>query len=372
MPSGFVQQLLSEIIASERSLTGSHHCGPISEEKMSVPQEIRDEMIAKMQGAMALNIAFAGISNNVFAALSEMGRATPDELSEKTGLDSGYLNRWCDAAFCFGLLDEEDGRFKLTEQGHSFIFEFPGTTMPFAVQSVLSAHMADHAATLMRTGERPGEKVLAERKNIIALFGPMLEAMFAGIFEQQILPGVPVYQETDEKGGLVTDLGCGSGWYLRRLARHFPNLRGVGLDDFEENINHATKLAEQEGLGDRLKFLKGDIFEFAPEERADLIAMNRALHHVWEERQKVFQMFREHLKEGGYAVIWEPNWPKHHSDLRDPAKRGMAFQNLAEHIQGNRFLNSEEIEVEFRSVGMEAKTYLFANGNEAVVVGRKM
>jgi hypothetical protein len=99
--------------------------------------------------------------------------------------------------------------------------------------------------------------------------------------------------------------------------------------------------------------------------------MNRALHHVWSDRQTIFQIFKKHLKNGGSAVIWEPNWPKRRSDLRDPAKRGMAFQNLAEHIMGNRFLYPEEIEAEFHSAGMETDTYLFANGNDVVVIGRK-
>ncbi len=49
----------------------------------------------------------------------------------------------------------------------------------------------------------------------------------------------------------------------------------------------------------------------------------------------------------------------------------MAFQNLGEHVQGNNFLRPEEIEAEFHRVGMKANVYLFVNGNEAVIVGRK-
>ena len=151
---------------------------------------------------MALNVAYIGIANPIFSTLAEMKKATPDELSAKTGLDIGYLNRWCDAAFAFGLLDEADGKFQLTELGNAFVPEAQGTLMPFAVQSVLSAHMAERTATLIRSGERPGEKVLSERESILHLFGPMLEAMFAGMFEQQILPNVPVYNETDKKAAL--------------------------------------------------------------------------------------------------------------------------------------------------------------------------
>ncbi|MEK6693376.1 MAG: class I SAM-dependent methyltransferase [Nitrospirota bacterium] len=339
---------------------------------MSVSEELRKQIISQMQGAMMLNIAFIGISNNLFSVLNRDRKATPDELAGKTGLDRDYLNRWCDAAYAFGLLDESDGKFSLTDIGSSFIAETPGTAMPFSVQSVLSAHMCERAASLMRSGERPGEMVLAERTSILPLFGPMLEAMFSGVFEQQILPNVPVYRETDEKGGLIIDLGCGNGWYLRRIVTRFPHLRGIGLDGFEENINQATKIAQDNGLSDRLKFMNGDIYHFSASEPANLIAMNRALHHVWDKKEDVFRILKEHLKAGGSAVIWEPNWPKDRSELRDPMKKGMVFQNLAEHIQGNHFLMPEEIEAEFHRVGMKTEVYLFANGNEAVIVGKKV
>lgn len=338
---------------------------------MNVSEELRKQIISQMQGAITLNIAFIGISNNLFSAINEMGEVTPEELAGETGLDMGYLIRWCDAAFAFGLLNEADGKFNLTDLGRAFIAEIPGTAMPFSVQSLLSAHMSERAASFMKTGERPGEKVLAERESILPLFGPMLEAMFSGVFEQQILPNVLAYRDVDEKGGLAVDLGCGNGWYLRKMALRFPHLHGIGLDGFEENIKNATLLAQKNGLGERLRFMKGDIYNFTISEPVDLIAMNRVLHHVWDKKDDVFRILKEHLKAGGSAIIWEPNWPKNRSDLRDPMKKGMAFQNLAEHIQGNHFLRPEEIEAEFKNIGMKTEVYLFGNGNEAVIVGKK-
>lgn len=336
-------------------------------------RELRNQIISQMQGSMALGIAFIGIANSIFTALADMGKAAPDELASKTGLDRGYLYRWCDAAFAFGLLDEEvDGRLVLTESGRAFIPDTPGTAMPFSVQSMLSFFMADRTATLMKTGERPGEKVLLECENILPLFGSMLESMFGGVFEQQILPNVPVYKHTDIKGGLVVDLGCGNGWYLRKMALHFSRLRGIGLDGFEKNVTQAARLAKRDCLEDRLTFIVGDIKHFSVSEPVDLIAMNRALHHVWDDKENVFNFFRNHLRSGGSSVIWEPNWPGNRSDLRNPSKRGMAFQNLVEHVQGNHFLRPEEIEAEFHRAGMETDVYLFADGNEAVIVGKKV
>ena len=69
-------------------------------------------------------------------------------------------------------------------------------------------------------------------------------------------------------------------------------------------------------------------------------------------------------------MIWEPAWPSELAALRDPRRRGMAVQNLSEHVQGNHFLRPDEIEAAFRAVGMSATALLFVEGAEAVVVGR--
>ena len=124
-------------------------------------------------------------------------------------------------------------------------------------------------------------------------------------------------------------------------------------------------------MATRLTFKAGDIHQFTISEPVDVIAMNRALHHVWSEKDNVFRILKEHLKPGGAAVIWEPNWPHTRAALRDPGKSGMALSNLFEYVQGNHFLHPEEIEAAFHQVGMETSVYLFANGNEAVIVGTK-
>ena len=334
--------------------------------------DLRQRVMAQTQGALLLNVAYFGIVNGLFESLAKHGKSSPTQLAEATQRDPGYLTRWCDTAYAFELLDEvEPGVFALTQLGDAFRPSATGTLMPFAVQSVLSAHMAERAAGLAASGERPGEAVLAERETVSPWFGPMLEHQFGPFLDQHILPNVPVYAEVDARGGLAVDLGCGNGWYLRRMARRYPHLRGTGLDGFDENIRQATQAATAEGLGERLSFVSGDINDFNIDEAADLIAMNRALHHVWDQKENVFRILETHLKPGGAALIWEPNWPGERAALREPGRRPMAFQNLAEHVQGNHFLRPDEIEAQFSAVGMTAKTYLFAEQREAVIVGTK-
>jgi len=350
---------------------------------MSLTPERRQQLMLAMQETQAMQLAFIGLTNGLLQVLAQKTPAlapqtlAPQTLAAQTlaaqaGVDAGYVVRWCDAAYAFGLLDEpEAGCFTLTEDGRAFLPGQPGSLMPMAVGAVLGAHMAERAATLMKSGVRPGEQVLAERESILPWFGPMLEASFSPVFEQEILPGVPAFAEINQRQGLAVDLGCGNGWYLRRLAKHMPGLRGLGLDGFGENVRQATQLAQAAGLGQRLSFREGDIYRFTPDVPVDLVAMNRALHHVWDKKNQVFGLLRDMLKPGGYAVIWEPNWPEARTALRHPSRRPMAMQNLMEHIQGNHFLNPDLIVQAFAQVDMKATVHLFAQGNEMVVVGQR-
>ncbi len=122
-------------------------------------------------------------------------------------------------------------------------------------------------------------------------------------------------------------------------------------------------------LADRLSFRAGDIHDFTIAEPVSLVAMNRALHHVWDRKDEVFARLRDALQPGGAVVIWEPRWPDDLEVLRDPRRRGLAFQNLSEHVQGNHFLRPAEIEAAMRKAGLTPETFLFAEGAEAVIVG---
>lgn len=332
---------------------------------------LRETIMKDMQGAVRLSVAFVGLSGGLLQAAAHLGPAPSAAIAQAASGDLGYVVRWCDAAYAFGLLDEEAGGFVLTDLGRAFLPDAPGTLMPFAVQEVLTAHVAERAAGLMKTGERPGESILAERATILPWFGPMLEAQFGPIFEKTIMPALSVYKQAAERGGFVIDLGCGNGWYLMRLARAYPHLRCLGIDGFEENIRQGQSRAAAAGLADRVRFAKGDIYGFESPEPADIIALNRALHHVWDEKETVFRILHDHLKPGGAAVIWEPYWPADRAALREPGRRMVAFQNLTEHVQGNHFLRPSEIAEAFQVAGLTPEVYDFLEGREAVVVGTR-
>ena len=243
--------------------------------------DFKKQFRGMVQSAQSLTVAYIGVVNGLFAALKKLGAGDVAAIATAARMDAGYVRRWCDAAFAFGYLDAEGDVFRLSDMGAAMPPDAPDTLMPLAMTMVSSVHMSVRSAALMRNGERPAKKVMGEVYTLLPWFGTMLEGTFARFFEEKICPGVPVFSEINERGGLVVDLGCGNGWYLRALGRRCGDVRGLGLDGFEENVVQAARLAQQEGVGNRLQFVQGDAREFNST-AADLIAMNRALHHVWE------------------------------------------------------------------------------------------
>ncbi|PPQ39831.1 Methyltransferase domain-containing protein [Rhodoblastus acidophilus] len=338
---------------------------------MTGKDELKAQFRAMARGAQTLGLGYIGVVNGLFAALRRLDAASADDLAQTAGMDAGYVRRWCDGAYAFGLLEAEGDLFGLSEMGAALDPEIEGTLMPVAGQAMMSMHMAERAADFMRTGARPGEQVMFERPTLGPLFGAMLEASFTRLFSQTIAPSLPVVAEIAARGGLVVDLGCGNGWCLRALLRDRPLLRGLGFDGFDGNIAQARALAEKAGMSDRLRFAHGDLHDAKLEEKADLIVMNRALHHVWEAGPQEFMAkLRDALKPGGAVAIWEPDWPEDRALLRTPARQGFAFQNLSEHVQGNHLLQATEIAAAFKAAGMTTEIFRFAEGQEAVIVAR--
>jgi hypothetical protein len=173
--------------------------------------DLKKQFRAMVQGSQSLTVAYIGVVNDLFAALKRLGTGDVAAIATATRMDAGYVRRWADAAFAFGYLDAEGEIFRLSEMGAAMSPDAPDTLMPLSMTMVSSVHMAVRSASLMRSGERPGETVMAEVETLLPWFGAMLAGAFARFFEEKICPDVPIFAEINERGGLVVDLGCGNG-----------------------------------------------------------------------------------------------------------------------------------------------------------------
>lgn len=100
----------------------------------------------------------------------------------------------------------------------------------------------------------------------------------------------------------VLDVGCGNGYYLRRLANEFPDKTYLGVDISSELLN----IAERESLGSNVSFQMGDLFSV--EGQYDCVVMRLLLQHL-DDIPRVFGHLTEVIRPGGIAVVIDANDP---------------------------------------------------------------
>lgn len=337
----------------------------------SPPPDALSRLRAAGEGVHLLSLAWIGVEAGIFDLIAAQP-STPEQIAAARGLDPAYAQRWAEAALAFALVEEDPAgppwALRPSAAGELLRAGQPG--LPLAVGTGLTAHLLGRLPSLMRSGDRPGEVVLGEHPAVAPFFGAMLEAGFGAMLRQAVLPAVPTYAQQLEDGGLVMDLGCGNGWFLRGLLRRFPRARGLGVDGMAANIADGAARAAAEGLAERLQLHQGDLLPLPASEPPALICLNRALHHVWDRRDELLDVIFATLAPGGAVAIWEPAWPADPRSLAAPGRRGLAWNNLAEHVQGNHLLRPEQIEGALQRAGFSTETTALPGG-DVVVVGRR-
>lgn len=110
-------------------------------------------------------------------------------------------------------------------------------------------------------------------------------------------------------GDVVLDVGCGTGWLLRRMARARPGIVGFGLDASPAMIDTAREKARIEGI-EGLTFVTGDWTRIDPRllmqahghEEVDLVCCVSAFHY-FREPEAALRKFHRVLAPGGRLLL---------------------------------------------------------------------
>ena len=108
-----------------------------------------------------------------------------------------------------------------------------------------------------------------------------------------------------DAGSSLLELGCGPGFYSRRLAGIFGQLRVFGIDRSERQLRRARYLAAADRLSN-CSFIRGDARALPmPNASVDALVISR-LFIILPERDRVLAEMYRVLKHGGRCFIAEP------------------------------------------------------------------
>jgi trans-aconitate 2-methyltransferase len=104
-----------------------------------------------------------------------------------------------------------------------------------------------------------------------------------------------------EQADAVVDLGCGPGNLTALLAERWPEAEVVGVDNSTDMIESARAFAT-----DRLRFVPGDLRDWRPDDRVDVVVANAALHWVPGHVRRIGE-FAGWLRPGGALAFQVPD-----------------------------------------------------------------
>jgi ubiquinone/menaquinone biosynthesis C-methylase UbiE len=101
-------------------------------------------------------------------------------------------------------------------------------------------------------------------------------------------------------------LGCGPGVILCNVLRRKPGWTGEGLDISQAAVDYAIRLADHQGVGNRVRFSSGDVVHLPYRDASlDVVVASEVLEHV-PDIQKALAEIRRVLGPGGTVVITVP------------------------------------------------------------------
>lgn len=103
--------------------------------------------------------------------------------------------------------------------------------------------------------------------------------------------------------GRILDVGCGFGGTAIVLAKEFPKAQVFGIDLSEPLLQMARQSVEAEGLGERVKFEKGDVHQIPYDDDSFEVVLNINMLHLVDNPIKMLDEMERVLVSDGSLFV---------------------------------------------------------------------
>lgn len=149
-----------------------------------------------------------------------------------------------------------------------------------------------------------------------------------------ILPTVlHIAQNASISPKVITDLGCGDGFFTFPLSRMYPNAEVVGIDNSEAQIEKAQQNKKTLGL-ERITFAESDIFTDSIH-LSDMIVAPFVFGYCLQDELKTFLMKLKNSIQGGGVLVVVLDDPKGIDNKKYGAKKTVVDNNLEIELYDN-------------------------------------
>jgi len=255
-------------------------------------------VMAEATAFMKSRVILTAAELDLFTRIHEKPTGT-EEMAREMSFDKRALTRLLDCLVSFGLLEKQDGRYRVSEEGKLLSSHHPETLLP-AVRHMVNlwdswgnlAHIIKNGPDLQR---KPIEEQLSERhvKSFLGAMHTIARGLSREIAE--------FYDASPYKR--LLDIGGGLGTYTIAFLKKNPYMTGV-IFDMENVIPMTRETIQKEGLGDRVELVAGDFYKDELPTGCDLALLSAIIHqNSPEQNVELYAKIYRALNPGGVVLI---------------------------------------------------------------------
>ncbi|HZO31691.1 MAG TPA: methyltransferase [Chloroflexota bacterium] len=255
--------------------------------------DIAGMVIDLIFGRWRSQITFTGAHLGVFDQLSASEARPAEAAAAAIGADPTMTYRLLRALGSLGLLAEDDARgFRLTDAGALLRADHPQSLRPMVLLAEGPEHYAlwKHLPAMIRDGRQNGfvrefGMMAFEYAKANPAYGDVFNhamTSYSAVQSQLVVEALAGCDLSDVR--TWCDVAGGYGHLLCSLLAAYPALTGVVLDRPEVVDDRDRLIAPELGLGDRCRYVGGDMFAQVP--AADAYSLKLILHD-WDDEECV-------------------------------------------------------------------------------------
>jgi ubiquinone/menaquinone biosynthesis C-methylase UbiE len=305
------------------------------------------------RGFNTIHLIDLGIRLGLFKAFADTPGVTAAEVAQRLALHAPYVDVWCKTAYGMELLDATEGpRYRLAPHLDA-ILATPSHPRYLGGYVRLGTDVAAQdfrrCESAFATGAvKPFQGRGHEFNQAIAESTWGLQVVTA----KKIMPALDGLS-TLLDGGVVLEVGCGTGNLLMQLAKAFPKARVLGVDIEADSLAAAREKIAQAGLADRVEARQGGVAQAVTAGSLDAVVMVEVLHEIHASiRPQVLRECGAALKPGGWMVIVDETYPTTLDEMRRPEFKFPLMTGFEELLWGNVIPTREEQERLLREAGL--------------------
>jgi 2-polyprenyl-3-methyl-5-hydroxy-6-metoxy-1,4-benzoquinol methylase len=261
-----------------------------------VPVTILDSLYAILKARTLM----AGVRLGVFEALKDEP-GTAAALSQRLALDEECLDLLLRTLTFSGYLERDGMSYRLSRLGReNLVRESPVGTSSYLLWNYTQWEWVDRLEDLLRTGAGMDfHQTLLDT----AAWESYQRAMFE--IARKDAPYLAAKLPVPRGAKSLLDIGGGHGLLGAAICRKHPPMKSTVLD-LPQAVQHARKLASDEGFDDVVKFREGDLLDSDWGRAHDVILLANILHHFQPgENEAILRKASGALREGGTVAIWD-------------------------------------------------------------------